>query len=58
MAFGVSLGFLGFLKVFWVTNAPTFCPNKMFFVPDKMFFVPDKKLCPKLKNYIFACEMD
>jgi len=33
------------------TNAPSFCP-------DKILFVPDKKFCPKLKKYIFACDMD
>ena len=35
-----------------------FVLDKIIFVPDKITFVPNKKFCPKLKKYIFACEMD
>ena len=45
-------------KIFFVLDKMFFVSDKIIFVPDKITFVLDKKLCPKLKEYIFACEMD
>ena len=35
-----------------------FCPGQNIFCTRQNIFCPEKIFCPKLKKYIFACEVD